>query len=82
MKHKLWIQSRIFITFFLLIIFVVNIFSYLLYILVNSKIRENIIATITHEYQNIIDGIDTQKNTIFVLPPWEMQELSKEWLFC
>lgn len=81
MKNKLWIQSRIFITFFLFIIFVVNIFSYFLYTLITQKFRDTIIKNIDNEYQTITHFIDIQKENIFVLGEYEIKNINSLWFF-
>lgn len=81
MKTKLWIQNRIFITFFLFIIFVVNIFSYFLYIGITQKFRDTIIKNIENEYQTITHFIDIQKENIFVLWEYEMKHINSLWFF-
>lgn len=78
---KLWIKSRIFLTFFVFIILFINLFSYGLYKLVTGKFIDNVIWNINSEYQTITNFIDLQKDSIFVLPEYEMKNINSMWFF-
>lgn len=78
---KLWIKSRIFLTFFVFIIVFVNFFSYWLYKLVTDKFIDNVVWNINSEYQTITNFIDLQKDSIFVLPEYEMKNINSMWFF-
>ncbi len=67
MKNKLWIKSRIFITFFCFTIFIVNTFAYVLYLLIWENFIKNTIKDLNLQYNVITNLIDENKsnNTIF-----------------
>lgn len=81
MKNKLWIKSRIIISFSLLIIITVNIFAYLLYVFIEKNFIENIYISIQDEFQAITSFIDLQNTEIFSLPKNELEKIDSLNLF-
>lgn len=76
MKNKLGIKARIFVTFSLFIFLVINLFAGFLYYLVSQKFIENTLKNIQSEYQTITNFIDIQKESIFVLPEYEIKNIN------
>ena len=81
MRSKLWIETRVFLSFSIFIIIIVNIFSYLLYFFVSKNITDNINKNIVNEYQTIKTFIDLQKTNIFSLPKYEIEKINNLWFF-
>lgn len=80
-KNKFWIKIRVFLSFTLFIIIVVNIFVYFLYLFVISNIEKNIKTSIYNEYETITTFIDLQKTNIFSLPKYELEKLNNLWFY-
>jgi len=80
-KNKLWIKSRVFLSFFLFIITLVNIFAFLLYYLVSKNIKTNIDKSIISEFQTIRTFIDLQSSNIFSLPKYEVEKINNLWFY-
>jgi hypothetical protein len=72
MKNKLWIKTRVFLSFTISIILIVNIFTYFLYFFVSENIQQNINKSLYSEYETIKTFIDIQKTNIFSLPKYEI----------
>lgn len=81
MKNKLWIKSRVFLSFLIFTIFIVNIFAYLLYYLVSENIKNNIYKWISNEFQTIKTFIDIQSSNIFTLPKYEIEKINNLWYY-
>ena len=80
-KNKFWIKIRVFLSFTLFIIIIVNIFVYFLYLFVVSNIEKNIKTSIYNEYETITTFIDLQKTNIFSLPKYELEKLNNLWFY-
>ena len=81
MKNKLWIKSRVFLSFLIFTIFIVNIFAYLLYFFVSENIKDNLYNSIKNEYQTISAFIDLQSSNIFSLPKYEVEKINNLWFY-
>ena len=81
MKNKLWIKTRVFLSFAISIILIVNIFTYFLYFFVSENIQQNINKSLYSEYETIKTFIDIQKTNIFSLPKYEIEKLNKMWVY-
>jgi len=81
MKTKLWIKSRVFLSFLIFTIIIVNIFAYLLYFFVSKNIIENTYKSINNEYQTITTFIELQKSNIFSLPKYEIEKINNLWFY-
>ncbi len=81
MKNKLWIKTRVFLSFTVSIILIVNIFTYFLYFFVSENVQKNINKSLYSEYETIKTFIDIQKTNIFSLPKYEIEKLNKMWVY-
>ncbi len=81
MKNKLWIKTRVFLSFTISIILIVNIFTYFLYFFISENIQKNINKSLYSEYETIKTFIDIQKTNIFSLPKYEIEKLNKMWVY-
>jgi len=81
MKNKLSIKSKIFISFTISIIIIVNIFAIFLF----NTTKQNIISqnkkAIFNEFENIKTFIDLQKTWIFILPQVEIEKINNLWFY-
>jgi len=81
MKNKLSIKSKIFISFTISIIIIVNIFAIFLF----NTTKQNIISqnkkAIFNEYENIKTFIDLQETQIFILPQVEIEKINNLWFY-
>jgi len=81
LKNKLWIKARVFLSFSILIIFIVNIFVFLLYFFVSDNIQKNINKSIINEFDTIKTFVDLQRSNIFSLPKHEIEKLNNLWFY-
>lgn len=81
MKNKLWIESRVFLSFSIFIILIVNIFAFLLYFFVTENIKTNTNNWIKNEFETIKTFIDLQKSNIFSLPKYEIEKINNLWFY-
>jgi len=81
MKNKLSIKSRVFISFTIFIILIVNIFAVFLF----NSTKQNIILdnkkSIVNEFETIKTFIDLQNTWIFVLPQVEIEKINNMWFY-
>jgi len=80
-RKKLWIKARVFLSFYILIILIVNIFIFLLYFFVSDNIQKDINKNITNEYDTIKTFIHLQKSNIFSLPEYEIEKINNLWFY-
>lgn len=81
MKNKFWIKTRVFLSFWFLIIIITNIFATFLYIFVEKSFISNLKKNIEIEYQNFIKIIDNKDSSIINIPEEETSRLNDIWLF-
>ncbi len=81
MKKKLWIKARVFLSFSIFIIIIINIFAYLLYYFVSENIKYNTQKSILNEFETIKTFIDLQSSSIFSLPKYEIEKISNLWFY-
>jgi len=79
--QKLSIKSRVFISFTIFIILIVNIFAIFLF----NSTKQNIILenkkSIINEFETIKTFIDLQNTWIFVLPQIEVEKINNMWFY-
>jgi len=79
--QKLSIKSRVFISFTIFIILIVNIFAVFLF----NSTKQNIILenkkSIVNEFETIKTFIDLQNTWIFVLPQVEIEKINNMWFY-
>ena len=81
MKNKLWIHKRIFITFSIFIILLLNIFSYALYYFITNSFLDDIYKNILREYETITKFIDLEDDIFFSIPEKELKNIDSLWFF-
>lgn len=81
MKAKLWIKTRVFLSFSIFTIIIINLFSYLLYYSWVNNFLDNTYKTINNEFETIKTFIDLQKSNIFSLPEYEIEKINSLWFF-
>ena len=79
--QKLSIKSRIFISFTIFIILIVNIFAIILF----KEAKKNIILEnkkyILNEFETIKTFIDLQETWIFIVPKVELEKINSMWFY-
>ena len=81
MKNKLWIKTRVFLSFSIFTLIIINIFSYFLYFFVEKNEKNNIKKDLYNEFQTIKTFIDLQNTYIFSLPIYEIEKINSMWFF-
>jgi len=81
MKNKLWIKYRVFLSFFIFTIIIVNIFAYMLYFFVLDNIKTNTNKAIINEFETIKTFVDLQSSNIFSLPKYEIEKINNMWFY-
>ena len=81
MKNKLWIKTRVFLSFSIFTLIIINIFSYFLYFFVEKNVKNNIKKDLYNEFQTIKTFIDLQNTYIFSLPIYEIEKINSMWFF-
>ena len=82
MKKNIWIQTKIFLSFSIFIIFLVNIFLFLIYFFIEKNFKDNIYKNIINEYSTIKTFVNLQKENNFInLPNYEIEKINNLWFF-
>jgi len=81
MKQKIWIKLRVFISFSLFIIFVINIFSFVLYFFTIQTFRNNLEKDILNQAWIIKTFINLNKNKFISLPNSQIEKINNLWLY-
>lgn len=81
MKTKMWIQNKIFIVFSIFIIFILNIIFFIVYFFVRQNYISDVTKNIAVEYETIVNFVDLQKDSIFVMPEYELKNINSLWFF-
>jgi len=76
MKNKLSIKFRVFFSFTIFIILIVNIFSVILFSYSKNNILIQNKKAILNEFETIKTFIDLQNNSIFILPQIEIEKIN------
>ena len=79
--QKLSIKSKIFISFTISIIIIVNIFAIFLFTTTKQNIISQNKKAIFNEFENIKTFIDLQKTWIFILPQVEIEKINNLWFY-
>ena len=64
----MWIQNKIFIVFSIFIIIILNIIFFIVYFFVRQNYISDVTKNIAVEYETIVNFVDLQKDSIFVMP--------------
>jgi len=81
MKIKLWLFSRIFWAFSILIIFLLNFILYFSYYFTEKTYLDNIKKSIYSQYETIKTFIDINNSDYFSLPIWQVKQLNQLGLY-
>lgn len=81
MKTKMWIQNKIFIVFSIFIISILNIIFFIVYFFVRQNYISDVTKNIAIEYETIVNFVDLQKDSIFVMPEYELKNINSLWFF-
>jgi hypothetical protein len=74
--QKFSIKSRIFISFTIFVIVIVNIFSWTLFSFAIKNIKIDTKKNMLNEFENIKTLIDLEKTSIFILPKVEIEKIN------
>ena len=77
----MWIQNKIFIVFSIFIIFILNIIFFIVYFFVRQNYISDVTKNIAVEYETIVNFVDLQKDSIFVMPEYELKNINSLWFF-
>ncbi len=81
MKQKLWIKLRVFLSFSIFIILIINIFSCILYFSTIQAFRNDLENDIQNQVKIIKSFIDLDKNSFISLPNKQIEEINELWFF-
>lgn len=77
----MWIQNKIFIVFSIFIISILNIIFFIVYFFVRQNYISDVTKNIAIEYETIVNFVDLQKDSIFVMPEYELKNINSLWFF-
>jgi len=81
MKQKFWIKLRVFISFSIFIILVINIFSFAIYFFTIKTFKDDIEKNIENQAWVIKSFIDLDEKSFNTLPNKEIEQINDLWFF-
>ena len=81
MKQKLWIKLRIFLSFSIFIIFIINVFSFALYFFTIQTFRDDLEKDIKNQAWVIKLFIDLDEKSFNTLPNKQVEQINDLWFF-
>lgn len=81
MKQKLWIKLRVFLSFSIFIIFIINIFSFALYFFTIHTFRDDLEKNIKNQAWVIKSFIDLDEKSFNTLPNKQVEQINDLWFF-
>ncbi len=79
--QKFSIKSRVFLSFTIFVIIIVNIFSWALFSFAVQNMKIDTKKNMINEFETIKTLINLEKNSIFILPKIEIEKINNLWFY-